>query len=83
MEHIYANLTASISELKRGPSALLDKSSGEAVALLNHNKPTAYLVPAKLYEKMLDYIDNKELVELAKHRLKDKAKAIKVSLDEL
>ncbi|EER22431.1 type II toxin-antitoxin system Phd/YefM family antitoxin, partial [Rickettsia endosymbiont of Ixodes scapularis] len=45
MEHIYANLTVSISEFKKSPTALLDKASGEPVALLNHNKPTAYLIP--------------------------------------
>ncbi|BBJ32379.1 hypothetical protein RAS_14880 [Rickettsia asiatica] len=43
MEHIYANLTVSISEFKKSPTALLDKASGEPIALLNHNKPTAYL----------------------------------------
>ena len=83
MEHVYANLTASISEFKRSPSALLEKSSGETIALLNHNKPTAYLVPAKLYEQILDYIDDKELSQIAELRLKDKQKAIKVNLDEL
>lgn len=83
MQHIYANLTASISEFKKSPSALLDKSGGETIALLNHNKTTAYLVPAKLYEQILDYIDDKELLQTAQLRLKDKHKAIKVNLDEL
>ena len=83
MEHIYANLTASISELKKSPTALLDKSSGEPIALLNHNKPTAYLIPAKLYEEILDNLENKELLDIARSRLKDKTKTIKVSLDEL
>ena len=59
MEYVYANLTASISEFKRSPSVLLEKSSGETIALLTHNKPTAYLVPAKLYEQILDYIDER------------------------
>ncbi len=83
MEYVYANLTASISEFKKSPSALLEKSSGEPIALLNHNKPTAYLVPAKLYEQILDYIDDKELSQIAELRLRDKQKAIKVNLDEL
>jgi antitoxin StbD len=83
MEHIYANLTASISEFKKSPTALLDKGSGEPIALLNHNKPTAYLIPARLYEKMLECLDDRYLLELARDRLKDKSEAIAVNLDEL
>ena len=80
MQHIYANLSASISELKKSPTALINNSSGEPVALLNNNKPTAYLIPAKLYEKILDQLDDKELLEIAHLRLKDKHKAVSVSL---
>ena len=83
MEHIYANLSASISEFKKSPTALLDKSSGEPIALLNHNKPTAYLIPAKLYEKILDFLDDKTLLQLAESRLREKSSAIRVNLDEL
>ncbi len=83
MEHIYTNLSASISEFKKSPTSLLDKSSGQPVALLNHNKPTAYLIPAKLYEQILDNLDNKELLAVAQSRLKDKKNAIQISLDEL
>jgi len=83
MEHIYANLTASISELKKSPTALLNSSNGEPIALLNHNKPTAYLVPAELYEQILDLLDDRELLQIAKSRLNEESKAIRVELDEL
>lgn len=79
MEHIYANLAVSISEFKKSPTALLDKASGESVALLNHNKPTAYLIPAELYEQIIEALDDKYLLELATIRLKDKEKAIAVN----
>ncbi|UZW38668.1 type II toxin-antitoxin system Phd/YefM family antitoxin [Rickettsia conorii subsp. heilongjiangensis] len=65
MEHIYANLAVSISEFKKSPTALLDKASGEPVALLNHNKPIAYLIPAELYEQIIEALDDKYLLELA------------------
>ncbi|MFV9930626.1 MAG: type II toxin-antitoxin system Phd/YefM family antitoxin [Rickettsia endosymbiont of Haemaphysalis japonica] len=78
MEHIYANLAVSISEFKKSPTALLDKASGEHVALLNHSKPTAYLIPAELYEQIIEALDDKYLLELATIRLKDKEKAIAV-----
>ncbi|WP_253308489.1 MULTISPECIES: type II toxin-antitoxin system Phd/YefM family antitoxin [unclassified Rickettsia] len=83
MEHIYANLTASISEFKKSPTALLDKSSGEPIALLNHNKPTAYLIPAKLYEQIVEVLDDGYLLELAQIRLKEKTNAVAVDLNDL
>ncbi len=83
MEHIHANLSTSISEFKKNPSALLIKANGKPIALLNHNKPTAYIVPAKTYELMLEAMDNIELLELAKSRLKDSNKAIRIKLEDL
>ena len=83
MERVHANLSVSISEFKKNPSALLVEANGEAVALLNHNKPTAYLIPAKTYESMLELIENAELLEIANLRLKEKNQAIRVKLEDL
>lgn len=55
----------------------------EPIAILNHNKPEAYLVPAALYEEMLNVVDDMELLKIAKERAREKSKAIDVSLDDL
>lgn len=83
MEQIYATFSASISELKKNPTALLNKADGQPIAMLNHNKPVAYVVPAELYEKMLEIIEDYELTKIAKSRLKEKSHAIRVKLDDL
>lgn len=83
MEPIHANLSASISEFKKNPSALLARADGETVALLNHNIPMAYIVPAKTYEIMLEAIENFELLNLAKSRLKEKDKAVRIKFEDL
>ena len=83
MEQVHANLSVSISELKKNPSALLAEANGETVALLNHNKPTAYIVPAKTYARMLELIDDADLLNLAKERLKEEDSAIDVDIDDL
>jgi len=83
MTQILASYSASISELKKSPSALIENAGGEAVAILNHNKPSAYLVPSALYEKMMDIIDDYYLSQQVKERLNDGEKSIKVELDEL
>lgn len=83
MEYVYANLSASISEFKKNPSALLNQANGETVALLNHNRPTAYIVPAQAYENMLEALENLELLKLAESTLKEKGAAIRVKLEDL
>lgn len=83
MENILANLSVSVTELKKNPTALLNAANGEPVAILNHNKPAAYLVPAEVYERMLNLIEDLELADLVKERQKEKDQAIRVSLDDL
>jgi len=83
MESVLANCSASISELKKNPSALIDKSDGEPIAILNHNKPTAYLIPAGTYEMLLEKIEDHQLGLIVKDRQIEKISAIEVSLDEL
>lgn len=83
MQQILASLSASISELKKNPSALLNKAEGEAIAILNHNSPTAYLVPAAVYEQLLEKLEDYELGKLIKERQAEKPLAIEVSLDDL
>jgi len=83
MKSVLANCSASISELKRNPSALIEESDGEPIAILNHNKPTAYLIPAETYEELLDSIEDYQLGILVKERQNEKISAIAVNLDEL
>jgi antitoxin StbD len=58
-------------------------SDGEPVAILNHNRPTAYLIPASTYEEMLERLEDAELMEIVESRKREKARAKEVSLDEL
>ncbi len=83
MQPIHANISASISELKRNPTALIQEAAGEPIAILNHNKPAAYLVPPGLYLEMLDLIEEAGLTDLIKKRLNESSEAIKVDLDDL
>lgn len=81
MEHIYANSSISISELKKNPSRVITQSEGAPVAILNHNKPSAYLVPAAAFEAMMEYLDDLELVRLVKERADEPS--FEVSLNDL
>jgi len=83
MKPILADLSASISELKKNPSALLQQAEGSPITILNHNKPTAYLVPAETYETLIELIEDYELSVIVKQRRKERSKAVEVSLEEL
>ena len=84
MQPILANYTASITELKKSPTQLLKDAGDEAVAILNHNVASAYLVPSGLYEKMMDIIDDHNLRKIVEERLNyDEDELIEVSLDDV
>ena len=83
MQPILAKYSASITELKKSPTQLLKDAGDETVAILNHNVASAYLVPSKLYEKMIDIIDDYYLAQEVEMRLGDGEKPIRVNIDEL
>ncbi|HDH0770213.1 type II toxin-antitoxin system Phd/YefM family antitoxin [Klebsiella pneumoniae] len=69
MPHIIlSDTTASVSELKKNPMATVSAGDGFPVVILNRNQPAFYCVPAELYEKMLDALDDQELIKLVAER---------------
>lgn len=83
LESIYANKTASITEFKKNPQAFIDAAEGEAIALLNRNKTSAYIVPPELYERLLEMAEDIELCKVYEERKHEKAAAVEVDIDEL
>jgi len=68
MQRVEASVSVSVSDLKKSPTAVLNEAQGEAVAILNHNRIMAYMVPAQTYEALLDRLDDLHLVEVIKSR---------------
>ncbi len=83
MKTVLANCSASISELKKNPSALIDEAEGEPIAILNHNRPTAYLVPAETYEAIMERLEDYQLGLLVNERQNEKIEAVEVDIDDL
>lgn len=59
----------------------MDDAKGQAVAVLNHNRVMAYIVPADTYETMLERLDDLDLVEIVRARADERG--VPVALDEL
>ncbi len=83
MKTVLANCSASISELKKNPTALINESDGEPIAILNHNQPTAYLVPAETYETIMERLEDYQLGLLVNERQNERIEAVDVDIDEL
>ena len=78
---ILTEMAASISELKTNPMKVVASGEGMPIAVLNRNEPAFYCIPAKAYEAMMNLIEDKELLEIAKSRLKEES--VRIHLDEL
>ena len=84
MTRILANYTISISELKKSPSSVIEHANGESIAILNHNKASAYLVPSEVYENMMEMLDEYYLMKEVEKRLDyKKSDLIETPLDKL
>lgn len=81
MQRVEANIAVSVSDLKKSPSAVMDEANGEAVAVLNHNRIMAYMVPASVYEAMLEQLDDIRLTEIIRKRADEKG--LSVDIDAL
>ena len=81
MQSILADVAVSVSELKKNPSGILAGAGGMPVAVLNHNRVMGYMVPAELYEQMMERLDDLELVEIVKARSGEES--VPVRLDDL
>lgn len=78
---LLASSGISISDLKKNPSAAIAAAEGFPVAILNRNRPAAYLVPAEAWEAILDRLDDIELAEIVRQRAG--REEIEVSIDDL
>ncbi len=78
---ILAEMIASISELKKDPMGTVAAGEGAPVAILNRNEPAFYCVPAKVYETMMDRLEDLELNAIAYARAGEPV--VKVILDDL
>lgn len=81
MDTIFANTTVSVTELKRNFAAILQQADDSPVAILNHNRPEAYLLPAAYYERLMAYLEDMEDAKLVRER--GNGPFVEVGLDEL
>ena len=78
---IYARNTVSMTDLRRNPSEVIEVANLAPVAVLNHNKPAAYLISAAAYEDMMEQLEDAALTKIVKAR--QGGKSVKVNIEDL
>jgi antitoxin StbD len=83
MDTIYADYSISMSEFKKNPAQVLRSAGEKPVAVLNHNRPAFYMVTPRLFEALVEELADRDLVALARERLKLRDSAIEVDVDQI
>ena len=68
MDTILSHMTVSVTELKRNYAGILKEADECPVAVLNHNRPEAYLLPAAHYERLMAYLEDLEDAKILRER---------------
>jgi antitoxin StbD len=68
MEVIHASKTVSVTELKRNFAGVLREAGNDPVAVLNHNRPEAYLLSAEVYERLIERLEDLEDAKTVRER---------------
>lgn len=82
IEEVLADACVSISNLKANPAAVIAEAQMRQVAVLNRNKPVAYVISPAVWEHVLDLLDERKLVQEAQAALAEDGGDIVVDLDD-
>lgn len=78
---ILADVGVSISDLKRNPAAVVAAARERQVAVLNRNKPVAYVISPEIWEHILDVFEDRRLVREAQEALAEDGENVTIDLD--
>lgn len=78
---ILADVGVSISDLKRNPAAVVEAARHQQVAILNRNRPVAYVVSPEVWDHIMDVFDERKLVREAQEALLEEGEDVVIDLD--
>jgi len=68
MDTVLSHHSVSVTDLKRNYASILAQADDEPVAVLNHNRPEAYLVPAPYFERLMQHLEDLEDAKQVRER---------------
>jgi antitoxin StbD len=83
LKQLRASYSVAISELRKAPMKVIEEAGNEAVAVLNHNEPVAYVLSPKMMGDLMELAADQLAQQRALDRLPTLKKAKAVSLSDL
>lgn len=83
IEEVLATATVGISDLKKNPSAVVAEAQRRQVAIMNRNRPVAYLISPEVWDHVVDVFDDMKLARDVEQALANPGEMIEVSIDDL
>ena len=83
LNQLRAPYSVAISELRKAPMKVIEAAGDEAVAVLNHNAPVAYVLSPKMMGDLLDLVADKLVEQRALDRMSTLGSAKSISLTDL
>lgn len=83
IEEILADACVSISTLKKNPAAVIAEAQVRQVAILNRNRPVAYVISPAVWEGLCDLVEDARDAELMRERMEDGEAPVRVDLADL
>lgn len=80
---ILADMRVGISELKKNPAAVVAAAKVRQVAILNRNRPVAYVISPEVWDHIVDVFDDMKLARLAQEAIDSGEEGIEVSIEDL
>lgn len=77
---ILADVGVSITDLKRNPAAVVAAAREQQVAILNRNKPVAYMISPEVWEHVMDMFEDRRLVREARDALEGDGENVTIDL---
>lgn len=81
MQALLTDLTISMSDFKKNPAKVLREANAQPVAVLNHNKAAFYVIDPRLFEALIDEVEDAQLMPMLKARIANAAKGNYVEVD--
>jgi len=69
MEEVLTKMTTSISDFRSDMQGTIRRANNEPFAVLSNNKPSFYVVPADLYDRIAEMLFDLEIAGEVKRRL--------------
>ena len=68
MQTLLASRSVSVTELKRNFAEIISQADDSPIAVLNHNRAEAYLLPAAMFERLMAHLEDLEDAKLVQER---------------